>query len=283
MTAPRRVGLVPKINHPAALKLADEVIRWLQARGVAAGILGATGPAPGEAPDLIVVLGGDGTMLHAAHLADPLDAPLLGVNMGGLGFLTAVTVEEAFSTLELILEGRHQPQERLRLDARLVRQGQEIPVGQALNDFVIIKAARSRILHLTARLDDLPLTEYRADGLIVATPTGSTAYNLSAGGPILTPGLAAVIITPICPFTLANRPLVISDQASVTVELGPQAESVHLTADGQRTWPLAPGDQVVIRRGRGLKLYPSPFQDHAAILRTKLGWGAQTAWRPREG
>ncbi len=292
----KRVGLVPKpsLARPEAagkeqlLPLVRKLLEWLAVRGVKAAVspellalldsvgidsvTELTGQAYAE-QDLIVVLGGDGTMLHAARRLGQSDVPLLGVNLGGLGFLTAVTVGELFDTLEMIAAGKLTPEERMRLSVN-VRRGEEVVFESlVLNDAVLTKGALARIVDLSASIDGQHLTRYRADGLIVATPTGSTAYNLSAGGPILHPTLEAMILTPICPFTLANRPLVISHASEVTIWAEDSAEDLYLTCDGQQGTPLQGGDVITIGRAGGLKLMPSPFHGHFAILRTKLGWG----------
>ena len=281
----QRVGLVLKPGQPNLTERARELVEWLTGRGIRAAAeeeVRSCLDSPHVAPlaeadfqdqDLLVVLGGDGTLLRAARLAHLSGVPLLGVNLGGLGFLTAVTTEELLPTLQKILNGRLRPEERMRLDVQVARGGEIVFKSVVLNDAVLTKGALARIVDLTAAIDGRHLTDYRADGLIIATPTGSTAYNLSAGGPILDPTLAAMILTPICPFTLANRPLVVADTVRVAVRLGGRAEDVYLTCDGQEGLPLLPGDELTVRRSQNLKLFPSPFHDHLSILRTKLGWG----------
>ncbi len=287
----KRVGLTLKLGQRELAPLSEKLIGWLKERDLQTAVDGDAGPglqtlaAPLTGPDyaaqdLIIVLGGDGTLLHAARQVGLSGVPLLGVNLGGLGFLTAVSIDELFPTLEMILAGQLAPQERMRLKVEVIRDDQIIFQRVVLNDVVLNKGAVSRIVDLSADIDGEHLTDYRADGLIIATPTGSTAYNLSAGGPILHPTLAAVILTPICPFTLANRPLVVADRARITVQLGRHVNDVHLACDGQEDLPLTPEDQVVITRGQNLKLFPSPFQDHFSILRTKLGWGLGGEDRP---
>jgi NAD+ kinase len=280
----RAVGLVARPGHEAALGLARKLVEWLQKQGVTAAVdddlaqalpmAAPLGPEDYGRQDLVVVLGGDGTLLRAAGRVGLHDVPLLGVNLGGLGFLTAVTTAELFPSLEMILEGRLKPQERMRLAVRVVREGRPVGGSLVLNDIVLAKDAQARIVELSAAIDGRRLTDYRADGLIVATPTGSTAYNLSAGGPILHPGLKAMIITPICPFTLANRPLVVPGAVELTLRLGPRTQRLHLIGDGQEGLPLGPEDEVVVNQAKGLLLFPSPTADHYAILRTKLGWGS---------
>ncbi len=279
----KSVGLVAKPGHGEAVTLSRELIAWLGERGIRSALDPDLGQSlgPGDFTqledypdqDLIIVLGGDGTLLRAARGVGLSNVPLLGVNLGSLGFLTAVTVDQVFDTLEMIIRGELSPEERMRLSVRVVREGRTVFESLILNDAVLNKAALARILDLSASIDGRRLTDYRADGLIVSTPTGSTAYNLSAGGPILHPSLSAMIITPICPFVLANRPLVVPGEVELTVKSSPSAEDVYLTCDGQEGFPLVPGDGVVISRTRNLWLFPSPSTDHYSILRTKLGWG----------
>lgn len=281
----RRVGLVIKSGQARLADLARELIGWLASKGLAVAVeeeflarlqadqVVPLSPLACWQQDLIIVLGGDGTLLRAARLVGLSGVPLLGVNLGGLGFLTAVAADKLWPTLEKILSGGLKPTERMRLAVRAERSGQVIFEAVVLNDVVLTKGALARIIDLTAAINGQHLTDYRADGLIVATPTGSTAYNLSAGGPILDPSLAAMILTPICPFTLANRPLVVAETARLSIKVGRRAEDVYLTCDGQEGLPLLPEDEVVVVRSQNLKLFPSPFQDYFSILRTKLGWG----------
>lgn len=279
----KSVGLVAKPGHGEAVVLTRELLGWLGQRGIRAALdpeLGGRLDQGGfeelsdyGGQDLIIVLGGDGTLLHAARGVGLGDVPLLGVNLGSLGFLTAVTVDQVFETLEMIIRGELSAEQRMRLSVRVVREERTVFESLVLNDAVLNKAALARILDLSATIDGRRLTDYRADGLIVSTPTGSTAYNLSAGGPILHPSLSAMIITPICPFVLANRPLVVPGEAELTVQSSSSAEDVFLTCDGQEGFPLVAGDSVVISRTKNLWLFPSPSTDHYSILRTKLGWG----------
>ena len=279
----KSVGLVAKPGHEEAVVLTRKLIAWLGEKGVEAALDPDLGQSLGrdgfsllkdyDRQDLIIVLGGDGTLLRAARGVGLGGVPLLGVNLGSLGFLTAITVDKVFDTLELIIQGELSAEQRMRLSVRVVREGQTVFESLVLNDAVLNKAALARILDLSATIDGRRLTDYRADGLIVATPTGSTAYNLSAGGPILHPSLSAMIITPICPFVLANRPLVVPGEVELTVKSSSAAEDVYLTCDGQEGFALAAGDSVLISRTKNLWLFPSPSTDHYSILRTKLGWG----------
>jgi NAD+ kinase len=266
----KRVLIMTKAQHAGAEEVAAHVRQWLGERGVE-----ALGPDPGleaSSLDLAVVLGGDGTLLGAARRVGARGVPILGVNMGGLGFLTAIGLERLDQVLTRILSGDYRIQERITLEARVVRGGAVVSRGVVLNDLVINKAALARILDLPTFIDERFLTTFRADGLIIATPTGSTAYNLAAGGPILVPSLAAIILTPICPFTLTNRPLVLGDTAKIEVRIE-RGEDAYLTYDGQVGFELADGDSIHIKRAeQTIRLIESPL-GYFEILRTKLGWG----------
>jgi NAD+ kinase len=230
--------------------------------------------------DALVVLGGDGTLLAASHLLEK-PVPVLGVNFGHLGFLTDVTLGELHAALEGVLRGEYRFEERRMLRADVQRQGEPPVSGDVLNDVVITKAALSRIIELEVRVDGLFVSSFRADGLIVSSPTGSTAYNLAAGGPILHPSLPALVLTPICPHMLSNRPLVIGDESVVEVRLRAAREGeVHITFDGQRGFPLACTDVVTVTRSpRTLRLVKAPDRDYFEVLRSKLKWGESTARR----
>ncbi len=220
-------------------------------------------------------MGGDGTILSAARHYGDRGVPLFGVNLGGLGFLTEISLDELYPSMTgHVLTGKFEVEERLMLTVSLFRQGREYWRENVLNDAVINKGALARIAELTTWIDGEYLTVYRADGLIVATPTGSTAYNLSAGGPIVYPTLHHLILLPICSHTLSNRPIILPDTVTVAVTLDEKVQDVYLTLDGQVGRELEPGDRVEIRRAPyHLKLVKSPYHSHFEILRTKLGWG----------
>jgi NAD+ kinase len=225
--------------------------------------------------DLVVVLGGDGTLLSMARAVGDLGVPLLGVNLGGLGFLTAPTLEEMVPALEALLAGRMAADERMMLTTRVVRNGQRLCEYAALNDVVITKAAMSRIIDLAVSVEGQHATEYRADGLIISTPTGSTAYSLSAGGPILFPTMDAIVLTPICSHTLTNRPIVLPGMHRVEVTLLADQE-VMVTVDGQVGVNLKQGDTVeVVKAAARIRLVRFPQKDFFSVLRTKLKWGAR--------
>lgn len=235
--------------------------------------LEGVGP-PQKSLDLVVVLGGDGTLLKAVRLYGALEAPILGVNLGGLGFLTEIALEELPVLFEKILQGDYQTEPRMVLTARIVRGGEDLPPLSFLNDVVINKGVLARIIDLETSIDGHFLTSYRGDGLIVSTPTGSTAYNLAAGGPILHPSLKTIILTPICPFTLTNRPIIVQDNVVIDIRLGSKAKEVWLTFDGQVGYPLKEGDVVRIEKAvKSILLIKTPFKNYYEILRTKLKWG----------
>lgn len=224
--------------------------------------------------DMIIVLGGDGTFLSVARLIDNSNVPIFGVNLGGLGFLTEVTCEELYPTLEKIFSGNFIVHERLKLITQIYRQGERIAEYISVNDIVINKGALARIIDLEAFIDGKYVTTFSADGLIVSTPTGSTAYSLSAGGPILYPTVNALILNPICPHTLTNRPLVVPDSAKIEIALVSENEDVFLTMDGQVGFALKHRDIVrVMKSDKKIKMILSPEKDYYQVLRKKLKWG----------
>ncbi|HVG39920.1 MAG TPA: NAD(+)/NADH kinase, partial [Pyrinomonadaceae bacterium] len=223
--------------------------------------------------DLLVVLGGDGTMIATARLLGERDTPVLGINYGHLGYLAEFHVGEMISALEAILQGEYEVERRVMLDAKLTRGGDVISRGRVLNDVVISKSALARIIEIEARFDGQFVNSFRADGLIISTPTGSTAYNLSAGGPIIYPSMNAVVITPICPHTLSNRPLVVPDDVEIEFVLKTE-EEVALTLDGQVGYPLKVGDRVGVSRSRStFQLIQAANRNYFDVLRDKLRWG----------
>lgn len=224
--------------------------------------------------DLLIVLGGDGTLLAAARQFHECEVPILAVNLGGMGFMTSVTIDEAFPLLEDVLAGRHRLSPRMMLKAELVRDGKIIQQQQALNDAVVTKAALSRILDFDLSVNGHFLGLYRADGLIVSTPTGSTAYSLAAGGPILYPVLQAFVLTPICPHMLTNRPLVLPDSVQLELDFSALEEQAYLTLDGQIGFELQRGDRITISRSpHRVQLVRPQEQTYYKVLRNKLRWG----------
>jgi NAD+ kinase len=281
-----RVGIVAKPDAPRAQAVIVQLLAWLSARGIAAVLEKETADlVPAVAPpsaaktelpgqvDFLIVLGGDGTLLSMARAVGDLGVPLLGMNLGGLGFLTATTLDEMFPALEAYLEGQMTIEERMLLAARVIRNGQALCEYAALNDVVIMKSAMSRIIDLSVSVDGRHATAYRADGLIISTPTGSTAYSLSAGGPILFPTMDAVLLTPICSHTLTNRPIVLPGTDRIEVTLLADQE-VMATVDGQVGIGLRERDTVEIRQATSrIRLVRFPQKDFFSVLRTKLKWG----------
>ena len=280
----QRIGVFAKRNQPDAVALALKVERWLTDRGVTvlcenelADKMGVPGRPAAEIPslsDMLIVLGGDGTLISVAREAGALEKPILGVNLGSLGFLTEITTQELFPVLERILSGDYQTSDRLMLDVSVARNGDRIEQYQVLNDVVINKGALARIIDIKVWVNDSYLTTFKADGLIISSPTGSTAYNMAAGGPIIYPGSECLVITPICPHMLTNRPMIVSADASIRVEVMFQDEDVVLTADGQVGTSLQGGDIVEIMQASSrTRLILSPEKDYFEVLRTKLRWG----------
>ena len=282
----QRIGIVVKPKKAEAASVLCPLADWLQGRGCEVLLdQDAAGLCPGggsgfsraqivERAELIIVLGGDGTLLSVARLIEGRAIPILGVNLGGLGFLTEVTLSELFPTLEAVLESRFAVSRRIMLAATVQRDGRRVEEHIALNDAVISKTAPSRIVELETHVNGEFVASYRADGLIVATPTGSTAYCLSAGGPIIYPTLPALVLIPICPHTLTNRPLVLPDSAVVEIRPRSIGEDIHLTVDGQVDVKLSGGDVVRLERApQGVTLIKSPRLNYFELLRTKLKWG----------
>ncbi len=278
-----RVGLLLKRSQPEAVDIARDLQARLAARGVDSHVLAdrldptADGVTLDEDDlehvDLLVVLGGDGTLLHGAALVADRGIPILGVNLGNVGFLTSCPPERAWPTLEAALDGRLVLEERMRLRVELVREGGTRIVGQACND-VVVSQSIARLMNLEARLDGNLVSHYRVDGLILATPTGSTAYSLAAGGPILTPDLRVLVLTPICPHTLAHRPLVVPASSHLSLRLAVPAANVLVTIDGQTIATLGERDHVEVWAAeRPLKLYRPAETSYFDILREKLAWG----------
>jgi len=230
------------------------------------------------AVDMVVVLGGDGTLLSAARSIQKKRVPILGVNLGGLGFLTEVTLEELYPMLEAILRGDYETDDRMLLTARVSRKDRVVQEFAVLNDIVINKGALARIIELETTVNHEYLTTYRADGLIISTPTGSTGYSLSAGGPIVYPSLHSIIVTPICPHALTNRPIIVPEDVTVGVTLHSDAEEVLITLDGQVGFEMQMNDLVEVRKGEGfITLIRSPSKSYFEVLRTKLMWGGNSA------
>ncbi len=282
----QNVAIFAKIHDRRCLGIASDLITWLEKRGCTPmvdeqlssqlGYLKAlTMEEIRDQAELVVVLGGDGTLISVARLFSGKEVPILGVNLGSLGFLTEITLEELYPRLEKCLEGNPRVSERMMLEVTLHREGQEIEKGHVLNDMVINKGALARIVDLETKVNRHFLTTYKADGLIVSTPTGSTGYSLSAGGPIIHPLVSCIAITPICPHTLTNRPIVVPDESVISITVTSSFdEKVYLTLDGQVGFELREGDSVDVRKAlKTTSLVMSRSRDYFEILRTKLKWG----------
>jgi NAD+ kinase len=289
MSSKGSVGIIYKHRHEPARIEANKLESWFRKRGFKAysgevGIVSSidecrsTASVVPEEIDWLVVLGGDGTMLGAARTAGRSGAPILGVNLGGLGFLTVIPLKQLYPVVELMIEGRLEVESRVMLKTKVLRQGTEVCRFEVLNDVVINKMALARIIDLNVSINEEFLTTFRADGLIISTATGSTAYNLAAGGPILYPTMETFVLTPICPFSLTNRPILVPDTSEIHVEMGKESEkSVILTFDGQVGFDLYYGDQVVISKsGENIKLLKPLHHSYFKVLRTKLKWGGST-------
>jgi NAD+ kinase len=279
------IGIIAKNNIEEPLKITKKLSNWLKERGVEVYVekeLGKKIHHPNsidrtdipELVDVILVFGGDGTFLGVAREACKYGTPILGINLGGLGFLTEVTVEELYPMMERIIDGDYEVEDRQMLITSIRRGKKNIGTYEVLNDVVINKGALARIIDLAIYIEDSHVTTYKADGIILATPTGSTAYSLSAGGPIVHPGIPVTIITPICPHTLTNRPLVVSSKMKVEIKVTTQEPDTYLTLDGQIGLRLKTGDLIEVKRtDTSVKLIKSPFRDFFSILKTKLMWG----------
>lgn len=280
----KRIGIICKLGRPEPVEILKEFLPWLRARGYevfvdseTAEILNIEGYLRPQIPslaDIIIVLGGDGTMLSVARLVGSRGIPILGVNLGGLGFITEVNRSELFDAVEKVLSGSCTIEERIMLSALVFRSGEKIADFIVLNDVVINKGALARITDLETYINSVYVTTFKADGLIISTPTGSTAYSLSAGGPILYPTLNSIVLTPICPHTLTNRPIVLPDDFIIEVILRSESEDVFLTLDGQVGFSLRKNDIVQIKKADfTTKLLIPCERDYFQILRTKLKWG----------
>lgn len=280
----QRIGIICKIGRPEPVEILKEFLPWLRNKGYevfldieTAGLLNMEGYSRSQIPslaDVIIVLGGDGTMLGIARLVGDRGVPILGVNLGGLGFITEVNRDEIFEAVEKVLAGSCSIEERIMLTAVVHRQGERIADFVVLNDVVINKGALARIIDLETYINNSYVTTFKADGLIISTPTGSTAYSLSAGGPILYPTLNSIVLTPICPHTLTNRPIVLPDDFTVEIILRSESEDVFLTLDGQVGFSLRKNNIIEVKKSEfTTKLLMPCERDYFQVLRTKLKWG----------
>lgn len=290
----RRVGIVIKREPQRAPSILRDLTRWLGKRGIehaldfqSAGVgrgrgLASDSPAGMHRAalaawaDIIIVVGGDGTLLSVAREIGPSPTPILGVNLGSLGFLTEIPLVELYPAIEGILKGRHTVRRRMRLKVDVVRGKAVLARHHVLNEVVVNKSALARVLDIKVEVNNRSVTTFKADGLIVCTPTGSTGYSLSAGGPIVDPSLDAMILCPICPHTLTNRPVVVPDRSSVAVSLVENHGDVYVTIDGQVGAPFLPGSRILIKKSKHpLRLVQFPEKDYFEVLRQKLKWGGR--------
>ncbi len=282
---PNSVGIIYKHGFEPARRECGRLKEWFEERGIvvyteemspraSSRQYGEEETGIPDTVDWVAVLGGDGTLLGAARKVGRYGLPILGINLGGLGFLTEIPVKRLYEDMERLIAGEIDIETRLMLQARVIRDREELCLFSALNDVVINKGALARIIELRVSIDDRFLTTFRADGLIISTPTGSTGHNLSAGGPILYPDLEALLVTPICPFTLTHRPIIVPGASIIEIRMGERSEEVLLTFDGQVGFDLMDGDRVIVSKSeKKLRLIKSPNQDYFDILRTKLKWG----------
>src|SRR6202453_2331162 len=281
----RAAGIICKPVKEMVSSVVPPLAEWLRARNIEVfvdleteGCIHTTFPALarealGQKANLIIVLGGDGTVLSAARALHGQNVPILAVNLGGLGFLTSVTLDELYPLLEQVLKGAHRIGERMMLEAEILRSGKAAQRETALNEAVANKAALARMLDFDVFVDTRHVGRYRADRIIVATPTGSTAYSLAAGGPIIDPNIDAFVITPICPHMLTNRPLVIPDSSRIDLDFTPAQEPVYMTLDGQMGFQLHAKDRVTITKSASrVALIRPPTKTYFEILRSKLRW-----------
>jgi NAD+ kinase len=287
----KRIGIITKQNKPEAVPFVRNLVEWLGPKGIEVYIEEGMGKLFDSVPfetylnsvkreeipghvEMVIVLGGDGTLLSVARMVGDREVPILGVNLGGLGFLTEITLEELYRVLERVVQGDFVTNERVVLSAAVIRRGERLAEFSVLNDAVINKGALARIIDLETTINGEYLTTFKSDGLIISTPTGSTAYNLSAGGPIVYPSLHCIIITPICPHTLTNRPIVIPDDVEIRAILKAKQQEVILTLDGQQGFTLEFEDVVEVKKAEGrILLIKSPYRHYFEVLRKKLKWG----------
>ncbi|QWR77318.1 NAD(+)/NADH kinase [Candidatus Magnetomonas plexicatena] len=278
------VGIICKRGKKEAVELLRQLVPWLRERAIEVCIDSYSAreiEEPGVAQediaehcDMVMVLGGDGTMLAASRLVAQRNIPIFGINLGGLGFITEVSIGELFDVIEKVITGKCPAEDRIMLNASVIRDGKTLATYTVLNDVVITKGALARIFDLEMFIDGSYVTTFRADGMIVSSPTGSTAYSLSAGGPILYPTLHCFVITPICSHTLTNRPIVVNDNMVIEIVVGPGSDDVYLTLDGQLGQHLKEKDVVSVKRSEHMTRLLIPCErDYFQILREKLKWG----------
>lgn len=269
----RKAGIILKQGSAKPRKIAKELITWLSDRGIETVV-----DTVDKDLDILIILGGDGTLLLVADKASRYEIPVMGINLGGLGFLTAVAAKERFEAMELLLAGKMLVQKRILLKTRLLRTSADKTSPEnylyALNDVVISKGDIDQIVKMRTWSDHEFITTYRADGLIFSTPTGSTAYNLSSGGPIVQPGLPCILVTPICPFMLESRPVLLSPEVTLITQLDGKADNVKVIVDGRFAWNMLENSQLEVKTAKKpLYLVSMPQKGYFEILRNKLNWG----------
>ena len=287
MQPPARIGIITKPNEPRAAELAAHIATWAadheinlfvndRVKDLPPGTFSASAREIADHCNVLMVLGGDGTMIATARLVSGRGTPVLGVNLGTLGYLTEFSVEDAIPALEFVIRGEYEVDSRIMLDWQVIRDGDQVGAGSTLNDVVVNKSALARIIDIDFTVGSHYVTTYRADGLIIATPTGSTAYNLSAGGPIVAQDAQVITISPICPHTLTNRPLVLPDYAEIKLRINTREQEVMLTSDGQTGMPLMADDRVMIRKSaKTFNTITTKDRDYFQILRNKLKWSGR--------
>jgi NAD+ kinase len=264
------IAIVTKPKQPEVARVAEQLAAWFNAKNIQASLKAETAAQA----DLVVVVGGDGTLLAASRLLGDRQVPILAINHGGLGFLTEVTLEEMYPAIERVLEGHFITEHRMMMDIEVASANKRSADYRALNDVVINKGTISRMIELETRVDRQYVSRFRADGLIVATPTGSTAYNLSAGGPIVFPTMSAMIMTPICSHTLTNRPIVLPPGVKVEILLVAASDDVQVTVDGQVGMKLEANDKITVEKSAiAVKLVAPADKNYFDVLRGKLKWG----------
>ena len=287
MGALKKIGLVVK-SDAKAQKKAEELKGWLRSKEIEIvrkktvesgqqNAVGSLSPAPADL-DCIFVLGGDGTFLSAVRWIDDQDIPILGIKFGEVGFLAEIAEENLYTAAEKVLKGDYILRPRMRLSVKVRRQKETLANETVLNDVVINRGALARLAHIETYIDDNYLTTYSADGLIVATPTGSTAYSLAAGGPVIHPAVPGIVLTPICPFTLTNRPLIVPESVTIKIRLAKGSSDIILTFDGQKGLDINDKDEILIQKGpHPMNLITLPERQYFDILKNKLKWSGGRA------
>ncbi len=274
----RYAGIITRKDSPEVRNIGEQLANWFAQRSIKAR-LDIIDPDM----DILTILGGDGTLLHVADQASRHSIPVVGINLGDLGFLTEVAAAEMYPALEAILADQVRIEERMMLRAKLLGENGE-PTGEpcfALNEIVIVKGSTAPIMRLGCWADQEYITTYKADGLIISTPTGSTAYNLSAGGPIAHAELETLLVTPICPFMLESRPVLLSPSTRVTTQLAPPSVDVKIIVDGRVGWTMEANDFLLVEAAaKPLRLISSPHKGYFTILRNKLNWGGRDPGHP---